>query len=159
MIESDWELIPDADTIEMEAMSESSYSIDTNSSLVGNASSTLYKSDTFDSQGEQQSADLVYESPKHNRYNSPLFKELLAPPIEVIKITNQSIPDDESISNLLNMAKIITNSQTKLNALETNNSQLITTNHTNNNAPDVQFLNDVDPAKDLTENFVPGIPN
>lgn len=146
-------MIPDADdTAEMETKSESSCSIDTNSSLVGNASSTLYKSDTFDSQGEQQSAELVYESPKHNRYNSPLFQELLAPPIEVIKITKQSIPDDESISNLLNMANLITNSQTKLNALEADNSQLLTTNTTNNNDN-----SEVDPEKVLTEKFLPGI--
>lgn len=161
MVESEWEIIPDADEAkEMETKSESSCSIDTNSSLVGNASSTLYKSDTFDSQGEQQAAELVYKSPKHNRYNSPLFQELLAPPIDVIKISKQSIPDDKSISNLLNMASLITNSQTKLNALVADNSQLLTTNTTNNNAPAVHILNDyseVDPEKVLTENFVPGI--
>lgn len=154
-------MIPEADEItEMETKSESSCSIDTNSSLVGNASSTLYKSDTFDSQGEQQSTELFYESPKHSRYNSPLFKELLPPSIEVIKITKQSIPDDESISNLLNMASLITNSQTKLNALEADNSQLLTSNTTNNNAPAVHILNnysEVDPEKVLTENFIPGI--
>lgn len=95
---------------------EQSLSIDTSTSLQCHAS--IHKSDTFDSQTEL--ADLerdveVVESPKHMRYSSPLFQQLLGQPIEPIKInrsiSSPSIPEDKSINNLLHTASLVSKTQ------------------------------------------------
>lgn len=111
----DWELLPDADEARQlkGAFTDQSFSVDTDTSLECYPSSpTIHKSDTFDSQTELAELEKDVESPKHGRYHSPLFQSLLnSPPIEPVKVTQQSIPEDNSINNLLYAANLVSQSQ------------------------------------------------
>lgn len=118
---------------------EESESIETNTSLKVHASSpTIHKSDTFDSQTElaelEQDAP-AGDSPKQSRYSSPLFQQFLRQPIEPVKLSKPTIPEDDSINNLLHVASMVSNVQktpkivTQVEQLE--EDQLTTTNNTN----------------------------
>lgn len=47
----------------------------------------------------------------HDRYSSPLFKELLGKPIEPVKLKKPTIPQDDSINNLLHAANLVSKTQ------------------------------------------------
>lgn len=163
---------------------DQSLSIDTSTSLQCHAS--IHKSDTFDSQTElaELARDVeVVESPKHERYSSPLFLELLGQPIEPIKIlrspltseepakriSSPSIPEDKSINNLLHTASLVskTRKTPEVEIIE----ELTTTNNTNNDELSEEAIDDDllkqfsvaekrpsvnDPEQVLMKNVVPG---
>lgn len=132
----DWEIVPSADeTRRLQGLaSDQSISIDTSTSLLCHpCSPEIHKSDTFDSQTElaeleAESDSMALDSPtRRNRYSSPLFQELLKDPIEpvkisrmsypdegvieVVKITRTTIPEDNSINVLLHAASLVSKSQ------------------------------------------------
>jgi len=144
----------------------------------------MSKSSTFDSQTELEelnSAEVpAEESPRHNRYSSPLFQQLLvAPPIEPIKISQPSIPDDDNISSLLRVASLVSRTQKSDESpavVITNNSnteQQLTETNSANEATNLHHESDTgellniylvtekrpsiqDPQKVLMDNLVPG---
>lgn len=164
-------MVPDSESI----------SIETNTSLKCNpATPTMHKSDTFDSQTElaeltrdgDESAEL---SPTHKRYSSPLFKELLQPPIEPIKMAKSStiledpispvnvskqeaIPEDQSINILLHAASLVSKSQKTPETVYEEKLPLTPTNspsNETNNEPDLTTNQDqLEPIEEaFDENF------
>lgn len=129
---------------------DQSISIDTSTSLECHPS--IHKSDTFDSQTELAELERdteVVESPKHTRYSSPLFQELLGEPIESVRIlrsplsiekpakktSSPTIPEDKSINNLLHTASLVSKTQKtpEIPEVEIIEEQILTpTNKTNN---------------------------
>lgn len=176
-----WVLVPDDDDVQQleTLLVDQSFSIETNTSLEGHPpSSTIHKSDTFDSQTEltelERDGDdmIVDDSPKHNRYSSPLFQQMLGKPIEPIKISKQTIPDDGSINNLLRTTSLVSKSQKipEILAHVEDREQLTPINNTKNNSKE-EILDDnllkelsvpdkrpsiQDPEQVLMKNVVPG---
>ncbi|CRK98153.1 CLUMA_CG011521, isoform A [Clunio marinus] len=118
---------------------------------------------------------VVALSPKHNRYSSPLFEKLLSQPIEPVRVATtqevKNIPDDQSISRILQTASLVASVEPKMKVLENvEDVKLTTTNKTNQkkseDALDEEFLKQFsvpekrssinDPEKVLMENVVPG---
>lgn len=97
-------MVPDADDATQMKSFDHSFSIETNTSLqchASEAATAIHKSDTFDSSTElaelERDPSSPVESPKHGRYSSPLFQDLLsAKPIEPVKIS-KLISVDESL--------------------------------------------------------------
>jgi hypothetical protein len=154
----EWEMVPNADDVKV-----LSVSVDNNTSLICHPS--IHKSDTLDSQPELEHDE--DESPKHNRYNSPLFQSLLGQPIEPVKLSKPSIPADDSINNLLHTASLVSKSQKSPEPVEQ-----IKTNQIINEEPSVEQAIDEklfkelsvadkrpsmqDPETVLMQNVVPG---
>lgn len=131
-------------------LSDQSQSIDTSTSLECHPS--FHKSDTFDSQtelGDLERDVVAVESPRHTRYSSPLFQQLLGQPIEPVKIlrspsnadgsvkipSSPSIPEDISINNLLHTASLVSKTQKapEILAVEIVEEKILTpTNNANN---------------------------
>lgn len=107
-------------------------------------------------------------SPKHTRYNSPLFQQL-AQPITPVKMSRLSIPEDDSINKLLQATSLVSKTQKTPKIVETRD-ELTATNKTNEEqseeAIDERLLKELsvpekrpslqDPEKVLMENVVPG---
>jgi hypothetical protein len=149
----DWEMVNVDDAQESESIS-----LDTNTSLECHASPKINKSNTLDSQAdiEELECDVeVVESPKHTRYSSPLFQELLGQPIEPVKILqlvedesakvqqtvdesakkvqSPSIPEDKSINNLIHTASLVSKTQKPPEIPEVEIVEITTTNNNTNN--------------------------
>lgn len=131
--DEEWVIVPNVND------TEESESIETNTSLkVHPSSPTIHKSDTFGSQtelAELEQDSPTGDSPKQSRYSSPLFQQLLKQPIEPIKLSKPTIPEDDSINNLLHVASMVAKTQktpeivTQVEQIE--DDQLTTTNNTN----------------------------
>lgn len=97
-------------------------------------------------------------SPTRNRYSSPLFQGVLpGKPIEAVRISTQSIPDDNSYQNLIQTANLVTRSGSKTPEIKA--PVETTTNKTNElseEALDEISDNISDPEKVLMANVVPG---
>lgn len=97
-------------------------------------------------------------SPTHKRYSSPLFQGILGKPIEAVRISTQSIPDDGSFENLIQTANLVTRSGSKTPEIKAPVES--TTNKTNELSEEAldEILSDniSDPEKVLMENVVPG---
>ena len=120
---------------------------------------------------EEESMKLEKGCTGHQRYSSPLFQNLLGKPIEPVKISKRplSIPDDDSINNLIQTASLVSKSQ-KAPLVESEHltppPTNISTNESSEEAVD-EFLFQTlsvsekrpsvqDPEKVLMENVVPG---
>lgn len=146
IVDSEWEFIPDADDIK--------------ESFV--APTKLQKFKTFDSQTELADFDGTHatqDSPRQNRYSSPLFQQLLAPiePIRIIQST-VTIPVDESLNNLFHVANMVSQAQkTHENPVDEpltdDNAPTTPTNNTNDfvslndHADDILLNKDLVPEK------------
>lgn len=113
--------------------------------------------------------------PKHSRYNSPLFQELLpGKQIETVKLQTLTIPADHSINDLLHAANLVSKTQktpqTETLAREEEHLKLTPINNTNDVLND-ETVNDYllqefsvtekrpsiqDPEQVLMKDVVPG---
>lgn len=91
------------------------------------------------SQPQSPSIELI-ESPTQRRYQSPLFKNLLDP-IPVVKLspTTPTIPDDNSIANLLYTARLVSNS-TKTTSLDEEEILKVEIDESENSQPSLTIL-------------------
>lgn len=155
-------MVPNDDDVrQLESfVSDQSLSIDTSTSLECHPS--IHKSDTFDSQtglAELEGDVEAVESPKHTRYSSPLFQQLLGQPIENVKIlhspvsidetakkiSSPTIPEDKSINNLLHTASLVSKTQKIPEILEVaivEEQKLTPTNNTNNDELSEEDIDD-----------------
>lgn len=156
MTDDDWVVIPNED--DQREMSE----IDKNRSADSNIAT------------QESSPPKDPQNPSTKRYSSPLFQNLLGHPIEPVKISKATIPDDDSIRSLIQTANLVTKSQktdpelsdpvesTEISSLQTTN----TTNEENAAALDEFLLKNFsvpekrpsvqDPETVLMANVVPG---
>lgn len=113
------------------------------------------------------------ESP-NRRYSSPLFQNLFKSPVEAVKISKPSIPDDNSIHNLLYTANLVSKTQKPseitINA-DVDEKQALTPTNTPDSSLSEEVIDENlfnklsvpekrpsvhDPEKVLMENVVPG---
>lgn len=102
---------------------------------------------------------------EHNRYNSPLFQEL-AQPIVPVRISQLSIPADDSINNLLRATSLVSKTQKTPEIVETEDETNKSNKEETEEAIDERLLKELsvpdkrpslqDPEKVLMENVVPG---
>lgn len=101
----------------------------------------------------------VTSSPTNKRYSSPLFQDVLpGKAIEAVRISTQSIPDDDSYVNLIQTANLVSRSGSKTPEIKAPVES--TTNKPNELSEEAldEFLSDniSDPEKVLMANVVPG---
>lgn len=153
---------------------------DTDTSLESHPSSPpVHQSDTFETQTELaelesfEASEKTEGSPKHDRYSSPLFQKLLTP-IAPVKISKPTIPEDDSINNLLHVASLVSKTQKipeNSAPLEKTEVEILTPTNKANIETEEQAIDDrllkklsvpekrpslQDPEKVLMENVVPG---
>lgn len=102
---------------------------------------------------------------QHTRYNSPLFQQL-AQPISPVKISKLTIPEDDSINNLLRATSLVSKTQKTPEIVELNDETNKTNEEKREEAIDERLLKELsvpdkrpslhDPEKVLMENVVPG---
>lgn len=166
----DWVIVPDDNENEVKLMNsilDKSVTIDdtTTSLLTHPALSSLHKSDMLDSQPELENDDELVktaESPTR-RYSSPLFQNLLKAPVEPVKFSKPSIPEDNSIHNLLHAANLVSKTQKRSETLTPTNTPESSLSEEatdeilfNNLSVPEKRLSVQDPERVLMENVVPG---
>lgn len=97
-------------------------------------------------------------SSTHNRYSSPLFQGVLpGNPIEAVRISTQSIPDDDSYENLIQTANLVSRSGSKTPEIKAPVESTNKTNELSEEALDENLSDNFsDPEKVLMANVVPG---
>lgn len=102
----------------------------------------------------------VTSSPTSKRYSSPLFQDVfIGKAIEAVRISTQSIPDDDSYENLIQTANLVSRSGSKTPEIKAPVES--TTNKPNKLMSEEaldEYLSDniSDPEKVLMANVVPG---
>lgn len=171
-------MVPDENEVKvMNSILDKSISIETSTSLLTHpASSSLHKSDTLDSQPEIELDEepVKADASPTRRYSSPLFQNLLKTPVEAVKLSKPSIPEDNSIHNLLHAANLVSKTQKTPETLikvENGDNEILTPTNTpesslSEEAIDENLFNKLsvpeerpsvqDPEKVLMENVIPG---